>query len=331
MRRRDFIQGIAGVITAWPLAADAQQPGAVRRIGVLMGFSESDPQFQTLVIQFLQELKRMGWTDGRNMHIEQHWSGADTKLMTAFAKELLESRPDVILTSSTPATAALLHETKTTPIVFTIVANATAAGFVSSLAHPGGNITGFVTQEGVDAGGKWLSVLKEVAPSIKRAGFMFNPDTAPGGGKDFVASFNAAAAIYGIEPVTLPVHSDAEIEMAIASLELGPAGLVIEAEAFTTVHIGTIIASTERYRVPAIFEQKKFAKGGGLISYGPSFPEIFRNAASYVDRILHGEKPGDLPVQTPTKFETTINLKTAGALGLTVPAALLATADEVIE
>jgi putative tryptophan/tyrosine transport system substrate-binding protein len=271
----------------------------------------------------------LGWTEGRNVRFEQRWTNGDPNRASAFATELIGSQPDVIFCSSTAVTAALHQATSTIPIVFAIVSDPVGSGFVAGLPRPGGNITGFTNIEAA-TGGKWLSLLKEITPGIKRAAFILNPDTAPSGGKYFLASFEAAAGSLGIEPVAIPVRSDAEIETAIAALGAEQAGLV-EYSSFLAVHVGTIISSTARHNVPAIYEGALFARRGGLIAYGASFTDMFRRAAVYVDRILRGERPADLPVQTPTKFELVINLKTAKALGLNVPPALLATADEVIE
>ena len=308
MRRRDFVKAIAGSTAFWPLAIRAQQAEKVRRVGVLMGLSESNPEHRNLLAAFLEELVRLGWVDGRTARIEQRWTDGDLKRASAFATELIAAQPDVILASPTPVTAALHRETTTVPIVFAAVSDPIGAGFVAGLSRPGGNITGF-THVDAALGGKWLDLLKEIAPSIKRAGIMFNPDTAPAAGNFFLGSFEAAVAGLGSEQ----------------------AGVVVTADSFTFIHFGTIISSTTRHNVPAIWETRQLAKEGGLISYGADLPDIFRRAASYVDRILRGEKPGDLPVQLPTKFEMVINLKTAKALGLSVPPSLLATADEVIE
>jgi putative tryptophan/tyrosine transport system substrate-binding protein len=275
----------------------------------------------------VEELARLGWTDGRNVRFEQRWTSGDPSRASGFATELIGSRPDVIFCSTTPVTAALHRETSTIPIVFAIVSD--PSGFIVSLSRPGGNITGFMHVEAA-MGGKWLSLLKEIAPGIKRAAFMFNPETTPVFGKHFLASFEAAAGSLAIEPVAMPVRSDAEIETAIAALGAEQAGLV-EYSSFLAAHVGTVISSTARHNVPAIYEGTQFARRGGLLAYGASFTDMFRRAAGYVDRILRGEKPADLPVQTPTKFEMMINLKTAKALGLAVPPSLLATADEVIE
>ena len=330
MHRREFIATLAGAVggaSAFGLGSTSAQAAKVRSIGVLMGSSESDTG--DYFAAFVEELARLGWTDGRNVRFEQRWTKGDTNRASAFATELIGLQPDVIFCSSTAVTAALHQATSTIPIVFVIVSDPVGSGFVASLPRPGGNITGFTNVEAA-IGGKWLSLLKEIAPGIKRAAFMFNPDTAPGNGKNFLASFEAAAGSLGIEPVAMPVRSDAEIETAIAALGAEQAGLV-EFSSFLAVHVGMVISSTARHNVPAIFEATLFASKGGLIAYGASFADMFRRAAVYVDRILRGERPADLPVQTPTKFEMIINLKTAKALGLNVPPALLATADEVIE
>jgi putative tryptophan/tyrosine transport system substrate-binding protein len=334
MRRRQFIAALAGVVAAAPALrlhpAFAEQAETVRHIGVLIGLSESDPVFRGFVSTFVQELERLGWKDDRNVRIEQRWTNADVNRASALAKELVAAQPDVILGSTTPATAALKRESSTVPIVFTIVSDPVGAGFVASLAHPGGNITGF-THTDAGLGGKSLGLLKEIAPGIKRAGIIFNPDTAPGGGKFFLASFGVAASALAVESVALPVRSDAEIEAAIAELGREQAALAAMDDSFNAVHKGTIISSAARNNVPAIFAEAGFVKEGALISYGADLTDLFPRAAGYVDRILRGEKPSNLPVQTPTKFYTAINLKTAKALGLAVPPSLLAIADEVIE
>jgi putative tryptophan/tyrosine transport system substrate-binding protein len=297
---------------------------------VLMGLSVGDPTLRGYVVAFVEELAKLGWIDGRNAQIEQRWTNADIKLANALAKELLTTLPDVILASTTPATAVLHRETSIVPIVFAIVSDPVGAGFVASLRRPGGNITGF-TQTEAALGGKWLSLLKDIAPGIEHAAIMFNPDTAPSGGNVFLGSFEAAARLLTVEPFTVPVRSDAEIETAVATLGRERAGLVTMDDSFMAVHFGTVISSSARNKVPTISVAIEHVRRGSLISYGPDFNDLFRRAAGYVDRILRGEKPGDLPVQTPTKYLTALNLKTAKTLGLTVPPELLATADEVIE
>ena len=330
MRRREFITLVGGA-SAWPLAARAQQRERMRRVGVLMGWSESDPQFRSWIDTFVEGLAQLGWADGRNVQINVRWASGDVVRMRTFAKELVELQPDVILGGTTPVTAALQRETRTIPIVFVVVADPVGAGFVAGLPHPGGNITGFLNAEAA-IGGKWLEMLKEIAPHVTRVAIMFNPDTAPLGGAYFLGSFEAAARSLAVEPITARVRSDAEIEAVITSLGGTQGGLVIMTDSFMGVHRGTVISLATRTKVPVIgADLPSFAREGGLLSYGANLRDIFRRAAPYVDRILHGAKPGDLPVQAPVKYEMAINLKTANALGLTVPPTLLALADEVIE
>jgi putative ABC transport system substrate-binding protein len=330
MRRREFITLLGGAAAGWPLAARAQQPGAIRRIGVLMGWSESDPEYRARVAVFVQVLAQLGWADGRDVRIDVRWTNGDVQRAGVMAKELVALQPDVILVSTTPATAALQRETRTIPIVFAVVSDPVGAGFVVSLPRPGGNIAGFINIEAV-MGGKWLELLKEVAPRLRRVGIIFNPDTAPGGVSYYLGPFEAAARSLAVEPIQARVHSDTEIETAIADLGREQAGLVVMDDSFMSIHRGTVISQAARNNVPAIFDILLFAKEGGLISYGTNTMDLFRRAATYVDRIMHGAKPGDLPVQLPTKFDLVINLKTAKALGLTIPEALLLRADEVIE
>jgi ABC-type uncharacterized transport system substrate-binding protein len=329
MQRRNFIRGIAAS-AAWPFAAGAQPTDGTRRIGVLMGWSKNNAEFRRLASTFRDELARLGWIDGRNARIEERWTEADGGRASALATELVAWRPDVLLSSTTPATAALRRATTTVPIVFTVVVDPVHAGFVASLAHPGGNITGFRHTEPAFAG-KWLNLLKEIAPDIKRVAMMFNPDTAPDRGKFFLESFEAAARSMGVEPITLSVRSDREIDPAIAALGREQGGLLLMDDAFMAVHYPSVISSTLANKVPSIFGEDGFARDGGLASYGPVFEDIFRRAAGYVDRILKGDKPADLPVQQAAKFKLIVNLNTAKALDLTVPDKLLATADEVIE
>jgi putative tryptophan/tyrosine transport system substrate-binding protein len=332
LKRREFIGFIGGAAAAWPLYARAQQPERMRRIGVLMAFDENDPQTRGWLANFTQGLGELGWTDGRTVRMDVRWAAGSVDRMRTFAKELVELQPDVIFASTTPVTAALQRETRTIPIVFVLVSDPVGAGFVAGLPRPGGNITGFTNIEGAAFGGKWLEMLKEIAPRVRRVAIMFNPDTAPGGGAYFLGPIEAAARSLAVEPITSPVRSDAEIEAVIASLGREQAGLVIMADSFMLVHRGTVISLAVRNNVPAIgADFPVFAREGGLLSYGANFSDIFRRAAPYVDRILRGANPGDLPVQAPTTYELVINLKTAKALGLDVPALLQQRADEVIE
>ena len=316
---------------AWPVAARAQRADRMRRIGVLMAFDENDPKTKGWLSNFTQGLAELGWTDGRTARMDVRWAAGSVDRMRTFAKELVELSPDVIFASTTPVTAALQRETRTIPIVFVIVSDPVGAGFVAGLARPGGNITGFTNVEAA-LGGKWLEMLKEIAPRVGRVAIMFNPDTAPGGGAYFLEPFEAAARLLAAEPITARVRNDAEIEAVITSLGREQAGLVLMPDSFMQVHQGTVISLTARNNVPAIgADLPGFAKEGGLLSYGANFPDIFRRAAPYVDRILRGANPGDLPVQAPTKYELVINLKTAKALGLDVPLRFQQLADDVIE
>jgi putative tryptophan/tyrosine transport system substrate-binding protein len=329
MRRREFIAGLGGA-AAWPLAARAQQADRVRRIGVLMSFDENDHEGKLRYSAFMQTLAGLGWTDGRNVRMDLHWAGGDnTDGVRALARQLVSLQPGVILTDATPATVALQRETRTIPIVFARVADPLASGIVARLDRPSGNITGFVTFE-ASLGGKWLELLARIAPGLKRAAIMFNPDTAPV--STFMSSLETTARSLMVVPITVPVHGDAEIETAVSALgrELG-GGLVVMPDAFTLAHRVAIILAAAKNSVPAIYPQSESARDGGLFSYGPDLVDSFRRAATYVDRILRGAKPSDLPVQLPTKLEMVVNLKTAKALGLTIPETLLATADQVIE
>jgi putative ABC transport system substrate-binding protein len=270
------------------------------------------------------------WTDGRNLRMDVRWAGGSVDRMQMFAKELVNLQPDVILSQSTPATAALKRETQTIPVVFVIVADPVGSGFVAS-PRPGGNITGFINVEAA-MGSKWLELLTEIAPGLKRVAIMFNPDTAAGRGSYFLPSIEAAARSLKVASIAAPVHSDAEIETAITSLGREPgSGLVLMTDLFMQVHRAPIILHAARNNVPAIYAEAISARDGGLVSYGADYADIFHRAASYVDRIFRGAQPAELPVQLPTKFEMAVNLKTAKALGLSVPAILQATADEVIE
>jgi len=296
-----------------------------------MFYSDSDPLGHARLKAFEQSLEKLGWTAGRNVNIEVRWSAADPEHTQQFAKELVAWQPDVIVTTSTPTTAAVKRETRTTPIVFTVVSDPVGEGFVQSLARPDGNITGFVNFE-PSLAGKWLSLLKEIDPGILRVAGLFNPDAAPDGGSYFSRAFEAAAREIAITPRVNPVRSIAEIDSAISAVanESG-AGLVMMADSFMAVHRGTVIKQAGRHRVPAVYPFRSAPADGGLLSYGPDVAELFRQVAPYVDRILRGAQPSGLPVQAPTKFELVINLQAAKSLGLDVPTTLLGRADDVIE
>jgi putative ABC transport system substrate-binding protein len=328
IRRREFMTFLGGA-AAWPIAARAQQRERMRRIGVLLPGNENDPVRKTSVPAFTQELADLGWTEGRNVRMDFRWAGDDINRSRALAQELVGLQPDIIATSGTRATVAVQRETRTIPIVFGIVADPVASGLVAVLNRPGGNITGFAELEASSVG-KWLELLSEIVPGLKRAAFMFNPDTAPVSA--YMPSFEAAARSLKVEPVIRPVHSDAEIETVIQDLGREPrSGLVVMPDVFMTAHRVPIILAAARNNVPAVYWLSAFPRDGGLLSYGADLVDIWRRAASYVDRILRGAKPGDLPVQLPTKFEMVVNLKTAKALRLAVPLSILVRADEVIE
>jgi putative ABC transport system substrate-binding protein len=331
MRRRDLIAGIVGSAAGFPLAVRAEQPQLMRRIGVLMAWNETDREAQSNLAAFVQALQQLGWADGRNMRIDYRWSNGDVNRMQVFSKELVGLAPDAILAHTTPVTAALLRETRTVPIVFVLVSDPVGEGFVVGLPRPGGNITGFVHTEGEFAG-KLLELLTEIAPTVKRVAIMFNPDTAPGRGASYLPSFETAVRSFRLEAIAAPVRNDAEIQAIVAVLgrEEG-GGLVAMPDGFTLVHRTPMILQAARNKIPAVYWNAIMARDGGLLSYGPDTSDIFRRAAPYFDRILRGEKPGNLPVQAPTKFELVINLKTAKALGIEVPLFFQQRADEVIE
>ena len=328
--RREFIALLGGA-AAWPFATHAQQRERVRRIGVLIGYAESDSDARAWYAAFREELQKLGWVDGRNIRLDIRWATLDdAEARQRFAKELVALQPDLILSAVTPTTAALLQQTRTIPIVFVIVADPIGSGFVASLARPGGNVTGFIFTEPTIAS-KWLELLKEIAPSVNRAAFLFNPATTPY--RDiFLNPFKAAAASFAIQAIAAPVRDRSELETVIAAQAGEPnGGLVAMPDSFTDAHRVEITSLAARYRLPAVYPWRLFTEVGGLLSYGVDRTDNWRRAAGYVDRILEGEKPSELPVQAAVKFELVINMKTAKALGLDVPLQLQQRADEVIE
>jgi putative ABC transport system substrate-binding protein len=328
MRRRQFIKLLGGA-AAWPLAAHAQQSERMRRVGLLLGYSEGDTEGQASVAVFRQRLQELGWTEGRNIRIDTRWTGADPNKARAFAKELIGMAPDVIVPSSNLVTEIVQQETRTIPIVFVFVGDPVGSGFVTNVARPGGNLTGFPVFETAIAG-KWLEIFNEVAPRVDRVAFMLHPETPAH--VAFLRAAEAAAPPLKIKLTALAVHSAGEIEHRVSEFAKEPnGGLIVVPHAITLEHRNVILRLAAQYRLPALYPLRNFATSGGLISYGTNPIDPFRQGASYVDRILKGEKPADLPVQFPTKYELVINLRTAAALGLTVPPSLLTRADEVIE
>jgi putative tryptophan/tyrosine transport system substrate-binding protein len=329
MRRREFIGLLAAATVTRPPAAYAQQPRP-RRVGVLLGFAESDRDAQSGLALFREELQKLGWTEGRNIEMDIHAAGGDVESIKRFAKELVALQPDLIVTSSTPATAATLQQTRTIPVIFVEVGDPIGSGFVTSLAQPGGNVTGFTPIVG-SLGGKWVEVLRDIAPRVSRVTLVFNPPAAPFV-KDYLNPFRTAAASHGAEAMVGPVNDMSELESLFTTQAREPnSGFVVIPDVFTISHGAEIVGLAARWRVPAIYWSRSFTEIGGLISYGPRIPDEYRRAASYVDRILKGAKPSELPVQAPTKFELVINIKTAKALGLDVPLNLQQLADDVIE
>ena len=331
MRRRELITLLGGVTAAWPLTAHAQQAERIRPIGVLMALSESDPEFQGYVAALQEGLQKLGWTEGRNIRIDTRWpTPDDPDSIQRFAKELVALQPDLILSYGTPPTATLLQQTRTIPIIFVVVADPVGSGFVKSLARPDRNATGFTIMESTIAS-KWLQLLKEIAPRVNRAAFLFNPATTPY--RDiYLNPFKAAALAFAFEAIAAPVHDRSELESVIATQAREPnGGLIAMPDSFLNAHRAEIVSLAARYRLPAVYPWRFFAETGGLLTYGSVQGDMFRTAATYVDRILKGEKPADLPVQAPTKYELVVNLKTAKALGLDVPPLLQQRADEVIE
>jgi putative ABC transport system substrate-binding protein len=331
MRRREFITLLGGAGAAWPLAARAQQPERMRRIGVLMGSAESDRDAQAWYMAFREGLQKLGWLDGRNTQIDTRWATPDNaESMRRFAIELVALQPDVLLSSTTPTTTALLQQTHTIPIVFAIVADPIGSGFVANFARPGGNITGFIFTEPTMAG-KWLELLKEIAPRVARVAMVFNPTSATYA-EYWLRPFKATAPSVGVEAMAAPVHDKSELEAVIAAQAREPNnGLIAMPDSFTDAHRGEITSLAARYRLPAVYPFRHFAEAGGLLSYGVDRTDNFRRAATYVDRVLKGENAAELPVQAPIKFELVVNLKAAKVIGLDVPLQLQQLADEIIE
>jgi putative ABC transport system substrate-binding protein len=329
--RREFITLLGGAAAAWPVAAGAQQLGGVQRIGVLMGYAESDTEAQAFVAAFREALQQLGWTDSRNIRIDTRWAApANAESRQRLAAELVALKPAAILSHNTPTTSALLQQTRTIPIIFAFVSDPIGSGFVPNFARPGGNVTGFAVLEPTMAG-KLLELLKEIAPRLTRVGVLFNPATATYA-EYYLKPLKAAALSFAVEVIAAPVRNPSELESVIAAQAQAPNGsLIVMPDSFTSAHRAEITSLAARYRLPAVYPFRFFAEVGGLLSYGNDQLDNFRRAATYVDRILKGAKPSELPVQAPVKFELVINLKTAKALGLDVPPTLLAHADEVIE
>jgi putative ABC transport system substrate-binding protein len=328
MRRREFISLLGGA-AAWPLRAHAQQTDRTRRIGVLMNLAADDPESPVRVAAFAQGLQELGWIVGRNVRIDTRWGASDPDRSRSYAAELVALAPDVILASGTPSVTALLPATRTVPIVFANVIDPVGSGFVESLARPGGNATGFSMFE-YGISGKWLELLKEIAPRVTRVAVLRDPAFASGGGQ--LGALQAVASSFGVELRPVGVRDAGEIERAVADFaRASNGGLIVTGSTSAVAHRNLIVTLAARHQLPAVYAQRYIVTDGGLISYGPDSVDPYRRAAGYVDRILKGEKPADLPVQAPTKYELVINLKTAKALGLELPPTLLARADEVIE
>jgi putative tryptophan/tyrosine transport system substrate-binding protein len=329
MRRREFITLLGGGAVAWPLAAHAQQVERVRRIGVLVGLAANDPQGKAVIAAFLQGLQQLGWADGRNVQIEYRWGAGDADDMRKYAAELVTLAPDVMLATGGASVGPLLQASKTVPIVFANVPDPVGSGFVESLSRPGGNATGFVQFE-YNLSGKWLELLKQIAPGVTSTAVLWDPAIIAGIGQ--FAVIQSVAPSLGVEVRAINIRDAAEIERAVTAFARSSnGGLIVAASALAFVHRGLTITLAARHKLPTVYPQRVFVTDGGLISYGPDFIDQYRRAAGYVDRILKGERPTDLPVQTPNKYELVVNLKTAKTLGLTIPPAVLARADDVIE
>ena len=330
MRRREFIAGLGAAI--WPLVSRAQPAERVRRIGVLMNLLEGDSEAQARLAAFREGLQALGWTEGRNARTDVRWAGSDySGNATRFAKELVELRPDVILSTSTTTTAALVEQTRTIPIIMASISDPVGDGFVENLPRPGGNVTGFLNLE-ASMSNKWLELLKEVAPRVTHVAAVFNPTMAPGGGSYFLGPFMAAARSLGVDAIIAHIHDMSALELAIAAQARTPyGGLIVMPDNFTSAHRVEVTSLAARYGLPAVYPFRPFTEVGGLLSYGNDQRDNFRRAATYIDRILKGEKPGNLPVQAPVKFELVVNAKTAKTLGLELPPSFYWRADEVIE
>jgi putative tryptophan/tyrosine transport system substrate-binding protein len=330
MRRRDFISLIGGAAATWPLAVRAQQPARLRQVAILRAEVAGDPEGLRNSGALIQGLQALGWTQGRNVRIEQRWAGGSVDAMKALAKELVGLEPDVIVVVSTPVSAAVMQETHTIPIIFVQNFDPVGSGLVKSLVAPDGNITGFTSYEpGIST--KWLELLKGVAPQVARVAIMYNPQTAPYVGA-FLRSIEAAGPIFAIQPIAMPIQDAGTIEKAIeaSAREMNP-GLMVLPDATTTVHEKLIVKLAGQHRLPAIYPWRHYVTAGGLMCYAVDLPVLWRRAASYVDQVLKGEKPANLPIQQPTKFELVINLTAAKAVGLTIPASILSLADDLID
>jgi ABC-type uncharacterized transport system substrate-binding protein len=330
VRRRTFIRLVGGAAAAWPLAARAQQGDRMRRIAVLMNNAEDDPEGQARAAAFRQGLQALGWTEGKNLRLDWYWTAGDVGRIRGDVRQLLDRPPDIIVANGRATLSEAVQVVRSIPIIFVLVTDPVGQGFISSLARPGGNVTGFTFFE-YAMFGKSLELLRKVAPAVTRIGFIFNPDMTAFYDQ-FLPAFETDARQHSIKLTVARVGTEAEIDAAIAKIAAAPGGgLIVPPDAYTLVHRNLIVHSTAQHRIPAIYSYRQVIKEGGLMSYGPETSDIFRRSASYVDRILKGANPGDLPAQTPAKFEFAINLKTAAALGLTVPPTLIALADEVIE
>ena len=332
LSRREFIAVSSFALPIWPLATHGQDTSRLRRVGVLISGKEADKNTQHRLAVFKEAMRKLSWIEGKNIHYEVRWGNGNRERISAGALELIGLAPDAVLTVGTPATDSVYRGSKTIPIVFAIVSDPVGDGFVKSLANPGGNVTGFITYY-PEFVGKWVEMLKEAAPQVSKTGLLFNPRTAPFSKDQYLRPyFEQAARVLAVEPIMLPVQTKAEIEASIESVARNPGGsLIVMPDSFMFANRATIIESAARNKVPVIYPFSPFASGGGLMAYGVDMADLTRRAATYVDRVLKNEKPASLPVQAPTKFELIVNLKTAKALGITIPPSILLRADDVIE